>query len=388
MKQILSIALLVIATGFLSSRAAAQQPEPGRWFGISPSPTGASADEIFQIQAASTGAVILWAPVGKAPVSWGPITLRQDGAIEFHWAGNPSALCVLRRGEEGNYEGTCLGSGQIERRLTLTRNGPPFGLEAPVSDTDFRILAKARQILSGPSVWNRHDVRYCEDDAKQNSWSLFCALYQASVDVTGKFLPLLPVMMDVRAAIGEITNGQRFDAILKEYNNLESTTYANIATVFDRAEKRLQTKKACAEQQDSKWTADKQYTLPFPNGDIVPRGLYQSIVPRGLYQSYWGEGLAYTAQNKTYWLVASIGQITSIGKVPDDWLAASTTIMVRKWKRGDLGGVDVKGTFRNGNHWRYFCQCGAALRYNDVPAKTASFFDSIVDGAYPHARQR
>lgn len=379
MKPILGIALVVIATGFLSSHAAAQQPEPGVWFGISPSPTGASADERFQIQATSTGAVILWAPFGKTPVSWGPITLRQDGAIEFHWAGNPSVPCVLRRGDEGNYEGTCLGSSRIERRLTLTRNGRPYGLELPVSDMDFRILAKARQILSGPSVWNRHDDRYCEDDAKQNSWSLFCALHQASDDVAGKYLHLRPVMMEVRAAVGEVTNGQSFNQILLEYNNLESTTYANIAAVFDRAEKRLQTKKACAEQQGSKWTADKQYTLPIPNGDLVPRGQDKF---------YWGEGLSYTAQKKTDWLIASVGPIATSGKVPDDWLAASTTITVRTWKRGDLGGVDVKGTLRNGNHWRYFCQCGEAFRYNDAPAKTASYFDSIVDGGHPHAGQR
>lgn len=363
----------------VAAHAAGQQPEPGVWFGISRSPIRALADERFQIQAMSTGAVILWAPFGKTPVSWGPIALRQDGTMEFHWAGNPSVLCVLRRADERNYEGTCRISGQIERRLTLTRNRPPYGLELPVSDTDFRILAKARQILTGPSFWNRHDDRYCDDDAKQESWSLFCALYQASVAVAGKYLPLRPVMMDVRAAIGEVTNDQRFDVMLLEYNNLESTTYANIATVFDRAEKRLQTRKACADQNDSKWTADRQYTLPMPNGDIVPRG-------RDVF--YWGEGVGYTAQKKTYSLIASVAPIATSGKVPDDWLAASTAITVRTWKRGDLGGVDVKGKLRNGNHWRYFCQCGLSLRYRDVPAKAASFFDRIVDGGYPHARPR
>src|SRR5262249_135581 len=114
MKRILSIALLVIATGCLSSLATAQQPEPAVWVGISYAPTGCWGDGRFQIQATSTGAVILWAPPGKTPASWGPLTLRQDGAIEFHWAGNPSVSCVLRRGDEGHYEGTCLGSGQIE----------------------------------------------------------------------------------------------------------------------------------------------------------------------------------------------------------------------------------------------------------------------------------
>jgi hypothetical protein len=310
------------------------------------------------------------AQFGKTPVSWGPIALRQGGSIEFHWDGNPSVLCVLRRTDESNYEGRCQGSGQIERRLMLTRNRPLYGLEVPISDTDFRILARARHILSGPRVWNRHDDRYCEDDAKQNSWSLFCSLYQASVDVAGKYLPLRPVMMDVRAAIGEGANGQSFDRILLEYNNLESTTYANIATIFDRAEKRLETRKVCA---DSKWSADRHYTLPIPN---------RAIVPKGRDRFYWGEGVAYTAQNKTYWLIGSVGPTTISGTAPDDWLDASTAITLRRWKRGDLGGLDVKGKLRNGNHWRYFCRCGVSLRYYDVPAGAAAFFDRVISGGF------
>src|ERR1700694_4820481 len=95
----------------VGAHAAGQQPEPGVWVGFSRFPTGASTDEQFQIQAPSTGAVILWAPFGKTPVSWGPIALRKGGAIEFHWAGNPSVLCVLRRADEPNYEGTCRRSG-------------------------------------------------------------------------------------------------------------------------------------------------------------------------------------------------------------------------------------------------------------------------------------
>ena len=363
----------------VAAHAAAQQPDPGVWFGFSHSPSGASADDRFQIQTVSSGTEILWASFGKTPVSWGPIALKQDGAIEFHWGGNPSALCVLRRADARNYEGTCRSSGKIERRLTLSRDGLPYGLELPVSDTDFQILARARQILSAPSVWNRHDDRYCDDDAKQGSWSLYCALYQASVAVAGKFLPLRPVMMDVRAAIGDVTNGQRFNVLLLEYNNLESTTYANIATVFDRAEKRLQTRKACADQHNSKWSPVRRYTLPIPSGANVPSG--EDVF-------YWYERVSHTAQKETYFLIASTAPITTSGKVPDDWLPESTALTVRTWKGGDLGGVDVKGKLRNGNHWRYFCQCGISLTYYDVPAKAASYFDRVVDGGYPHARPR
>jgi hypothetical protein len=185
------------------------------------------------------------APYGKTPRSWGALIVKQDGSIEFNWAGDPKVLCALRRVDERNYQGACGSSGQKERPLILTRwNEPTDGLELPVSDTDLRILAKARQLLSGPSVWNRHDDRVCEDAAKRNSWSLFCALYQASVSVAGEYLHARPVMTEVRAALATVTKGQLFQHPIMDYNNLESTTYADIATIFDLTEKQLQAKKA------------------------------------------------------------------------------------------------------------------------------------------------
>lgn len=375
--RLVNAALAIVL--FVAAHAAAQQPEPGIWFGISPSPRGTSTDERFEIQTTATGTAILSAAFGKTPASWGPITLRQDGSIEFQWADSPPLLCALRRIDQRNYKGTCRGSGQIERRLTLTREGPPHGLELRVADTDFRILAKARQILSGPSVWNRHDDRACEDDAKRNSWSLFCALYQASVDMVGVYLHLRPVMMEVRAVVGEVTNRRSFEHQLRDFNNLESITYADIASIFDGTQKRLQARKACAETRDSMRSVEKQYNLPIPS---------QAIAPRGGDGIYWGEGLAHTVQNKTYWLFVTLGPISASGKVPDDWLAASTAATRKTWKHGDTENVDVKGKLANGNHWRYFSQCGESSKYYDVPAEASAFFDRMIDGAYVRDRQR
>ena len=113
-----------------------------------------------------------------------------------------------------------------------------------VSDADLRILAKAREFLSGPSAWNRLDDRVCEDDAERKIWSLFCALYQASVTVTGEYLHARPVMREARAALAKVTNGRGFQHPIMDYNNLESTTYADIAMLFNLTEKQLQSKKA------------------------------------------------------------------------------------------------------------------------------------------------
>jgi hypothetical protein len=373
-KTALAIILLVVAHA-----AAQQQPEPGIWYGISPSARGASTDERFEIQNTATGVVILSAALGKTPSSWGPITLRQDGSIQFQWADNPRLRCTLRRIDQRNYKGTCWRSGQSERQLTLTREGPPRGLELHVADTDFRILAKARHILSGTSVWNRHDDRACEDDAKRNSWSLFCALYQASVDTVGVYLHLRPAMMEVRAVVGEATNRRSFEHQLRDFNNLDSITYADIASIFDGTQKRLQARKACAEKRDSMTSVEKEYDLPISS---------QAIAPGGEDLIYWSEGLAHTVQNKTYRLVVTLGPISASGKLPDDWLAASTAATRRTWKHRDTENVDVKGKLANGNHWRYFSQCGESLKYYDVPTEASAFFDRIIDGAYVLNRQR
>jgi hypothetical protein len=356
----------------VAAHAAAQQPELGVWFGILSSPTGASTDDRFEIQVTANGTVMVWAPFGKTPVNWGSLTSREDGSIEFHWAGNPQVLCALRRNDQ-LYEGTCQRSGHIERRVTLTRNAPPYGLELPVSDTDFRILAKTRQILSGPSVWNRHDDRRCEEDAKQNSWSLFCALYQASVAVAGKFLPGRPVMMSARAIVGELANGKSFQHPLMDYNNLESTAYTDIAMIFDRAKKRLEVSKTCAESDSSKWSVDERYTSPFPK-DAVPMAV------GGV--TYTSERFGYTAHGKTYRLNEILGPTNASTMLWDDWLAESTAVTRRTWKRGDFGGLDVKGELGNGNHWRYFSQCGESLAYYDAPADAAAFFDRLIEGVY------
>jgi hypothetical protein len=367
---LINVALAMVL--LVAANAAAQQPEPGVWFGTSRSSTGRLANERFEVEARGTDVVIRLADFGKTPVSWGPIALRKGGLIEFHWAGNPRFLCVLQRSDPRNYEGTCHGSGETPRRLTLTKNRPPYGLELPASHTDFRILEKARQILSGPTVWNRHDDRACEDDAKQNSWSLFCALYRASIDVAGTYQHLRPVMMEVRAALGEMTIGRELYQPIKDYNNLESTTYADIAMIFDRTKKRLQTRKACA---------DSPKTLVDSKGDTAASG---DVV-------FWGENVGYTVQKKSYQLNETyeiLGPMATSGKVPDDWLAASKSIVRRSWKRNEFGGVDVKGELRNGNRWRYFYQCGESMKYYDVPADAAAFFDRLIDSAYFRYRQR
>ena len=46
-------------------------------------------------------------------------------------------------------------------------------------------VIRARQILNSQSKWNRADTRVCPADAK--TFSLYCALENATDEVSGKF---------------------------------------------------------------------------------------------------------------------------------------------------------------------------------------------------------
>src|SRR6266705_3428008 len=127
----------------------------------------------------------------------------------------------------------------------------------------------------------------------------------------------------------------------------------------------------CAEPHDSKKFVGGRYRL------LVPKG---AIVRRGKDIDYSDYNLGYVVQKKTYWLYGIFGPMATSGNVPNDWLAASTGVTRRTWKRGDFGGVDAKGNLSNGNRWRYFGQIGESVEYHDVPAEAAAFFDRIIDG--------
>jgi hypothetical protein len=340
--------------------AQTQQPEPGVWWGISP---GVPADERIQIEVKGDGLVIMSAPSGETPVSWGAITIAPDGTIEFHRAGDPPPLCTLKRLEFGTYEGSCRGS--ITRRLTLAKRGNPGGLDVPVDDKDLQIVAKARQILSGPTVWNRHDNRECGDSSAKQSWSLYCALYQANLDVTGVMQHLRPVMEEARVAVVELAQ-RGFQRSLLDFNNLESTTYADVVKVFDLTEQRLRTMKTCVHSAVAK---------PFA-------GFPSAATSAGGADRYWVERIGHTLNGQTYPLANRLGPMDKPGEIPDDWVAASKSVKRRSLPNDWRNAIDASGTLPNGRQWRYASLCGEALEYHDVPAEVATYFDRIIDGAY------
>ena len=109
--------------------------------------------------------------------------------------------------------------------------------DQPVTDEDLRILQRADAILSSAMVWNRHDTRECSPTDR--TWSLFCALEKASLDVLGEYRHREVALQEVRFAVEDATKGQEFEHRLMDYNNLTSTTFEDIKRVITVAINRV-----------------------------------------------------------------------------------------------------------------------------------------------------
>src|SRR5258708_31770869 len=93
--------------------------------------------------------------------------------------------------------------------------------QVPASDLDREILAEAATIITADSVWNRADNRKCAPAA--TTWSIYCAVQRATIEVTGGFHHRRPAIQLVRQ-IGEgRTHGKAYHHRLFGYNNYPST---------------------------------------------------------------------------------------------------------------------------------------------------------------------
>jgi len=108
----------------------------------------------------------------------------------------------------------------------------------PVTKADVQIVKRARKILNSESKWNRADNRICPADAK--TFSLYCALEEATKEVTGKFEHRGAAMQEARFVIDDIApNRKNYNHRLMDYNNDPTTTYADVRKFFRLLEDRI-----------------------------------------------------------------------------------------------------------------------------------------------------
>jgi hypothetical protein len=98
---------------------------------------------------------------------------------------------------------------------------------------DRRLLQRASAIISSDSVWNRADNRKCP--AAAATWSIYCAIEKAEVELTGGFHHRRPAGELVREIVDERANTRNYNHRMMDYNNDPSTHLEDVRTLFAEA---------------------------------------------------------------------------------------------------------------------------------------------------------
>jgi hypothetical protein len=119
--------------------------------------------------------------------------------------------------------------------------------DQPVTADDLRILKRADAILSSAAVWNRHDTRVCKP--ADRTWSLFCAMEKASLDVLGEYRHREVALQEVRFAVEDATKGVEFEHRMMDYNNLPTTRFEDIKHILEVAARRVSDRLAAQQRK-------------------------------------------------------------------------------------------------------------------------------------------
>ncbi len=100
----------------------------------------------------------------------------------------------------------------------------------PVDLQDLAILDSADMRLSDAATWDRTDDRKCEP--QDQTFSLYCALYFASIDTIGEYQHRRTALQEIRFAIEDATEGREFNHRMMDYNNLPETSFVDIKNLI------------------------------------------------------------------------------------------------------------------------------------------------------------
>jgi len=118
----------------------------------------------------------------------------------------------------------------VKAQATETKSPQDSNVRPPVMKADLQIVKRAREILDSPSKWNRADNRECPAEAK--TFSLYCALQMATIEIGGKAEHRGAALQEARFVIDEIAADRKYEHRLMNYNNDPTTSFADIQEVL------------------------------------------------------------------------------------------------------------------------------------------------------------
>ena len=108
----------------------------------------------------------------------------------------------------------------------------------PATQDDLNIIDRALQLLASPDVWNKNDNRICLPNTSKIS--LFCALTQATIEVSGGVHYRQPAHEKVREVLNEVGGDRVKTHRLMDYNNHPDTTLDEVRKLLIEAKARTQ----------------------------------------------------------------------------------------------------------------------------------------------------
>jgi hypothetical protein len=108
-----------------------------------------------------------------------------------------------------------------------TSSQKPYEVRPPATQAEVEIVQRARELLNSPAKWNRADNRRCP--ATETKFSLYCALEEATYEVTEDFAHRGAAMEEARFVIDDdLARENNYRHRLMDYNNDPHTTFADM----------------------------------------------------------------------------------------------------------------------------------------------------------------
>lgn len=184
------------------------------------------------------------AQYGLEEISFREIQISGDTSkIKFNWNGREFCNCELNRVKVGEkiwesiWKGRCSNSKSQHKIINIGLNkSPDFGKSLKAGKVDVAIIDHAIKTLS-PQNWSKEDDRICNDDLENLRYSLFCTLFNSSVEVGGEYLHRRPAMKVIRDLVYEKYEDRIDSHTLKDFNNHSKTTFEEVVTILSEAKK-------------------------------------------------------------------------------------------------------------------------------------------------------
>jgi len=233
-----SKALLLLFLFYNSTNLYAQNEE--LWFGTYTNEKGEVNQGRYHIirNGAALTKIVL-APYGKSPMEF--TILKNDTVqkhVEISWPKMPKRVATLIQYADGYYAGNFEDGTKILPIIIKEFNFQDAQLQGnwfKPNDIEVKIVEHTMKLIESAERWNKNDNRICETN---NSYSLFCALYQSSISIDGEYRHLRPAVKFVRDAIQD-KYPKKYDHVLVDFNNAEEISIKELHDVLKQAKKNL-----------------------------------------------------------------------------------------------------------------------------------------------------